>query len=61
MDEDPNQLIEAPEDDDINDLNDETFGNYVENCRLSFHYIMYVMLLTKDVNCGKLCTVDCGP
>ena len=32
MDEDPNQLIEAPEDDDINDLNDETFGNFVENC-----------------------------
>jgi len=34
MDEDPNQLIEAPEDDDINDLNDVTFGNYV-NCKQS--------------------------
>jgi len=33
MDEDPNQLIEAPEDDDINDLNDETFGSFVANCR----------------------------
>ena len=33
MDEDPNQLIEAPEDDDINDLNDETFGDYVEHCK----------------------------
>jgi len=32
MDEDPNQLIEAPEDDDINYLNDETFGDLVENC-----------------------------
>jgi len=36
MDEDPNQLIEAPEDDDINDLNDETFGSFVGNCRHSF-------------------------
>jgi len=33
MDEDPNQLIEAPEDDDINDLNEETFGSFVENCK----------------------------
>jgi len=33
MEEDPNQLIEAPEDDDINDLNEETFGSFVENCR----------------------------
>jgi len=35
MDEDPNQLIEAPEDDDINDLNEETFGDFVENCKQS--------------------------
>jgi len=42
MDEDPNQLIEAPEDDDINDLNDVTFGSYVENCKQSF-YVYYML------------------
>ena len=32
MDPSTNQLIEAPEDDDIDDLNDETFGDSAENC-----------------------------
>jgi hypothetical protein len=31
MEEDSNQLIEAPEDDDINDLNDLTFGDSTDN------------------------------
>ena len=43
MDEDPNQLIEAPEDDDINDLNDETFGSYIEDCK-QFDVIFRVQL-----------------
>jgi len=42
MDEDPNQLIEAPEDDDINDLNDETFGDFVENCKNNLMLILYL-------------------
>jgi len=42
MDEDPNQLIEAPEDDDINDLNDETFGDFVENCKNNLLLILYL-------------------
>jgi hypothetical protein len=33
MDPSANQLIEAPEDDDIDDLNDETFGDSAENCK----------------------------
>lgn len=44
MDEDPNQLIEAPEDDDINYFNDETFGDLVDNCRQSIINLLFVML-----------------
>jgi len=43
MDEDPNQLIEAPEDDDINDLNDETFGDFVENSMQSVISFVFVI------------------
>jgi len=44
MDEDPNQLIEAPEDDDINDLNDETFGDFVGNCTQSGINFVFVII-----------------
>jgi hypothetical protein len=39
MDEFSNQLIEAPEDEDIDDLNDETFGDSGNICECLFNYL----------------------
>jgi hypothetical protein len=39
MDEFSNQLIEAPEDEDIDDLNDETFGDSGNICEYTFSYL----------------------
>jgi len=59
MDEDPNQLIEAPEDDDINDLNDETFGSFVENCMQPVINFVHNLLCyrLKAVNIGMCCRI----
>jgi len=40
-----NQLIEAPEDGGIDDLNDETFGDSAENCE--YHRLLSACFLMK--------------